>query len=385
MAGLAITAVVGTAIVYAVAWHPSDTVLAERPPLPAAAPLDVPSAPASPQAAAPLADVRASTIASDGDDVYVTVDDALHAVTARNGDHRWVFDAPGWVTSAPTVVGTTVLVSGDRSITALSRDAGQTVWHTDLELTLHGQRPLVSGDVAVVVGARSTPGGAAAVAVGFDVDTGAERWRTVLDAVETRHAIAAGDHVVVGLRTPQGPAIMTAVSADDGTVRWRTELPGVETPVLATDDLVIGLSRRTVVALDREDGAVRWRAEPEVARRASLRQALVRGDRLLVVAAGIRWWERSFDLATGADLGTRRLVPPDVEGPAGDDAYFLTRSVATWAVERGRMVWLAPLTDRVASDVTADHVRVMVVTTAGELVAFERRSGIRWWRIDLTG
>jgi hypothetical protein len=80
------------------------------------------------------------------DTVYVTAVDGIHALNPANGSQRWLYPmsmAPG---DAPTIVGTTMYVSGmDKTIHAVNCADGTKIWQTDTAGAAFYVNPLVVG------------------------------------------------------------------------------------------------------------------------------------------------------------------------------------------------------------------------------------------------
>jgi outer membrane protein assembly factor BamB len=130
----------------------------------------------------------------------------VRAIEAASGQVRWSVTAEGDSgTSAPVLAGDQVLRAGATAdgfvLTALDEGTGAVRWRADAS----GPRVVVTGDIAVTVGAGGT--------CAFALATGEQRWCAFQAALEA--TAASGTLFVIE------NGYLTALSVADGSLQWR--------------------------------------------------------------------------------------------------------------------------------------------------------------------
>lgn len=243
---------------------------------------------------------------------------------------RWVARPGGTLTSAATLAGITVVTTTQRSLIGYG-PGGQWLWQASLSDLTRIPPVLAGTDLAVVV----TLDGAI---VGYDLSTGAERWRTSMGTEIRRAPLVAGERILV-------TDAAGALSCLDltGAELWTIDAGRVSS--LAVSDgqeslVAVGRSDSAVVrAYSLTDGGQVWRR-----RILENAQDLVSlGDRFV-----LRDDDRlvGMDAATGAPLWTAELRSERAIGD-GNRVLLLTDSSLVLVDRDGRQVreWAHQLGD----------------------------------------
>ena len=265
----------------------------------------------------------------------------LTALDARTGGTLWTqdLDAPG--TSAPTVAGDLVYVSGrDSTGWAIEVGNGRVRWQTGGTPSVTafggGAGPAVSGDLAVM------PFNSGEV-VGVFPEGGLRRWATVVAGVRPGTAAGiisdiGGDPVIADGRVYVGNVTgsTAAIDAFSGERLW-TATEGAVGPVWPVGPalfLVNDLGQ--LIRLDSDSGAVVWRTQlPSTAPSGRFSRSrtvfahygpVLAGGRLIVASSDGQI--RAFDPRSGALVGNAVLPGGAASGPAvaGGTLYVVTKS-----------------------------------------------------------
>lgn len=178
---------------------------------------------------------------------------AVIALEPDTGDERWrydAFDAKDHIETTPAVANGRVVFTNEGIVYALDAATGTKRWqqqtesHTELSPTIVADR--------VIVGGRSADG---AAVIALDLQNGAERWRTAIDANNFGVSPAVADGVVYAAATQLKPCPdhdddcepeiwgkLYALGLADGAVRWSTALrPDTRSaPAVAGDTVYVG-------------------------------------------------------------------------------------------------------------------------------------------------
>ncbi len=206
----------------------------------------------------------------------------LRCFRANSGDELWSSEYdrtysvsyPGGPRATPTVAGGYVITLGVEGDLMCHRASdGERLWHVNflekygVETPIwgHSAPPLVLGDLVIAV-----VGGNDALAVAFDVKTGAEQWRA-LDADEpgycgpTTIEQGGGENVLVYY-----PLGVAALEPTTGAVKWSADLRAkfgmsIATPVANENRLFVsGYGESMMMTLDPTGlkNAIDWRGKP---------------------------------------------------------------------------------------------------------------------------
>ncbi len=243
-----------------------------------------------------------------------------------------------------SVAGNTVYAAGEKGeVGAFNLQNGHRQWEVRTKLPLGGA--VGFGDGRIIVG--STDGDV----VALDAQSGKQLWSTNV-AAEILAAPAVASRVVL-VRGVDGK--LHGLSMSDGHELWQQQqtvpklsLRGTATPAVAGEVAITGFDNGRVVASSLSDGASVWETQ-------------------LQIPAG----------KTDID----RLV--DVDAPAhvdGNDVYVVgfQGKVAMMALDSGQIWWSHDTSSY--RDLALDDVNVYVSTSAGEVVALNRRTGVEVWR-----
>ena len=233
----------------------------------------------------------------------------------------------------------------DGEIAAFDLKTGKQIWKVDTKLALAGGTGVGSDVVAV--------GSADGVVVVLAAADGAQRWRAeVKGEVLSAPAISATEVVV---RTVDGK--LRGLALADGKEVWSAEqqvpklsLRGVAAPVVAHDVAISGFDNGRVLAINIADGATVWESP-------------------VSPSHGRTELERLNDIDAAVKV-------------SGDDVFVVgfQGRAAMLALDSGQIWWAHDLSSYRGVDVDDDQVYVS--TSAGEVVALKRRSGIEVWRND---
>jgi outer membrane protein assembly factor BamB len=234
----------------------------------------------------------------------------------------------------------------DGDVAAFDLKSGKQLWRVDTKLALAGGTGVGSDVVAV--------GSADGQVIALSAENGAERWRAdVKGEILSAPAVSATEVVV---RTVDGK--LRALALADGKEVWSTEqqipkltLRGVAAPVVVRDVAISGFDNGRVLAVNLADGATVW-------------------DSPVSPSHGRTELERLNDIDAPVKV-------------AGDDIFvagFQGRA-AMLALDSGQIWWARDVSSYRGVDVDDDQVYVS--TSAGDVVALKRRTGIEVWRADV--
>lgn len=213
-----------------------------------------------------------ATAALDADTLYFgDYKGRFYALRKANGDLVWANQIGETIGSSAAIVGPAIYVTVERNaprdgfVAKLDRRTGDVLWMSGwLGEQAHASPTIDEANGALYVGANN--GALCALAL----DTGRERWRTVLvGAVKSTAALVAGR-----LYVTTAAGYFYAVDAASGQVRWRVALDGTAkgSPSYVPDEDVLvvgsnlGTSRSTrgkVQAIRAGDGSVVWSVDTD--------------------------------------------------------------------------------------------------------------------------
>jgi outer membrane protein assembly factor BamB len=186
----------------------------------------------------------------------------LVALDLRTGEARWAWTSRQGGAFKLRRVGKLLLVTtGDATVTALDLGSGEPVWrHADRGSFTAA--PIVHGERCLALAGEAGRGPARVVAL--DAYTGALRWTADAEAPACGAPVVAGETAAVALAARDGVSL-AGFDLATGAERFRVPLgalPGVynaRPAVLAFDDLVVAsLPTGRVVAVDANTGSTRW-------------------------------------------------------------------------------------------------------------------------------
>lgn len=283
-------------------------------------------------------------------------------------------------------------------------------WSSPLAGAAHLGEPVVRGQLVLVASrGEDEPRGALEA---FEAATGALRWSLPFSSALKAAPVVIGDLVIAAAVTGE----VKCASVDDGQERWRVEL---DDPLLLWVYLRPASDGRLVFvgdvarfsALGLADGSVAW-SRADLGQRENLTSfahPVVVDGTLLVGFAGQVPHLWGLDPATGAtrwplDASRRSiyrhppaeaatLLPRVLVGgispdPDGSDVYVtrLGARVERLRAATGEVVWSAPFLgwfNPAPPVVVADAV--VAVAATGEVHCFDRASGRRRWRREVSG
>lgn len=162
-----------------------------------------------------MIDARVQPIVSEGVVLVTTYRGRVHALDARTGRPRWVFETRGPVFHSPSVSGGRVFVaSQDRFVYALHLADGREIWRFETGEGVHAS-PLVEEGI-VLVGSRD------GIFYAIDAGTGRERWRFRTGGPVLTTAAADGGLVYFASED----LFAYALQSGDGALRWKRRLMG---------------------------------------------------------------------------------------------------------------------------------------------------------------
>ncbi|WP_123533563.1 outer membrane protein assembly factor BamB family protein [Halosimplex salinum] len=238
---------------------------------------------------------------ADGTAYVATADDALsasgetlYALTLAAGDTEWSAEIGD--PREAVVTDDALFVSATGRTYGFDRGDGRQRWAVETE-DRYGTLAVVDGTVVQAVDAEESD--RYSVLLGFDPDSGEERWR--FDSWDVTSTVAADrDLFAGGART-------AALDPSEGTVRWEDETPGFLTDASLTDGRLFA-GGNTLTAYASEDGSEAWTFTPEPAQGG-------------VSAAGVADGTLYLDAYHDADVRNQYKFAVDVEGGAGRWAF----------------------------------------------------------------
>ncbi len=221
--------------------------------------------------------------------------------------------------------------------------------------------------------------------------TGTTEWTTAVQGALIRAPRLDGDLVfvaanraVVALQRSTGVVVWTVPTAPDGGENR------VNRPVVVGDIVVATTAKGTAIGLDRATGALRWQVDLPTASTAEPAAGGGVGVLPVVVVVGIADW-RALDPATGAtlwsaDIGLFGTSSPVVyaSGAKSMAAVATNGEVISVDAHTGALAWRAPADQSELYQVpviAADGTELLVPDHWGRLVAFDPRSGRRFWEV----
>ncbi|HEX5162764.1 MAG TPA: PQQ-binding-like beta-propeller repeat protein [Steroidobacteraceae bacterium] len=202
-----------------------------------------------------------SSVVTDGRRLFVASRDKnLYAIDMRTGRESWRVAAADIMTATPALHGDLVIFAAlDGKVQAVSAKDGQPRWSYDAKLGIGGD-VVVSGD-RVLVGSRTYD------LVALDAATGKELWKHYywFSWIESPPVVRDG---VVYTGSSDATHVY-AIDLADGSLRWKSPVPGYSWQRTAvTEQLVVagtvgqgaipGARNGSLLALDRASGALRW-------------------------------------------------------------------------------------------------------------------------------
>ncbi|MFU8869295.1 MAG: PQQ-binding-like beta-propeller repeat protein [Natronococcus sp.] len=210
-------------------------------------------------------------IVADGS-VFVVVDGTLYAIDADGGDERWRFESDdGKLQDQPvTVADGAVFATDGRTLYALETDDGTERWANDDGG--YRRQVVVATDDAVSVQAGGLDeiavyetgsgdlrwvgeGYASALAtddrvyaltgadiVGYDRESGDERWRPGLESATYGPPIADGEKLYVGIESSNNGTGIVAFDLEDGTLEWSIETDAQPTDLAIADNTLFAVA-----------------------------------------------------------------------------------------------------------------------------------------------
>lgn len=173
---------------------------------------------------------------------------------------RWQTSGPGGSTpaSSPIVANGRVLVSGERSVSALRFHDGARAWRTTAVRPTSIERsagtggevvpPVAGQDESVYVGGQDK-------LVAFGIVNGNERWRYTEGTAFGTPVVARGT-VYVG-----NEESVIAVDAADGSEQWTTPITADIGPLAVAEETVVVPAKAGVFAFDAATGRNRWQVQ----------------------------------------------------------------------------------------------------------------------------
>jgi outer membrane protein assembly factor BamB len=276
--------------------------------------------------------------------VYVTAwDGVLYALSRKNGKAKWSYDTgtgsfaglfPGIQTSATlTAEGRVIITDADAIVHCLDAKKGKLLWQANIGDTVadaaHGWSSATVANGRVFIGRASheddpcTQGHLYA----FDLDTGAELWRTATVAeaicnhdtnIEcTTNADCGGGNTCVPGRG--GGVTAMAATSDDGETLYISAIGCASYPSIGTAD--------SVYSMDAATGAINWINRPQPPQQFSdgppyNDYGFVNGPAVITVSDGMAGTQElvvagskdgtlyAMDPDTGATVWTNELLPP---------------------------------------------------------------------------
>ena len=184
-----------------------------------------------------------------GDTVYVP-DDAgnVTALDAATGDHKWTFEADDSIRSDVAVDDKHVYFGGgpwDTTVYAVDRDTGVEAWSFDG--VGDEVRPVAIDDGTVYAGSADER------LYAIDAATGHQEWSFEADGMVTSEI-----EVVDGTIYTTGDEMVYAIDPETESPRWTNEMIDSVYGATVGDDMVYVIVGESLVALALEDGEVAW-------------------------------------------------------------------------------------------------------------------------------
>jgi eukaryotic-like serine/threonine-protein kinase len=183
--------------------------------------------------------------------VFNTALSILYAVDAETGEEEWSLEGTDRLRGSPAVDDDVIYQAEDGGVSAIDLETGETHLRTETsELFVQGSPAVADGTVYVAGGPL----------VGFDTETGDERWRVDPDSEYERTVTLGRTSPIVTEETVYAAeddrSAVFAVSVADEAVRWSTEPTdevGTHGGLAFADGLVYAIrGDGTLVALEEE-------------------------------------------------------------------------------------------------------------------------------------
>lgn len=238
-----------------------------------------------------------------GDSVYVTADETISARYAVNGSERWSESTGDTIEGSPAVSSDLVIAgNNDERVFALHTENGSEAWSVSTE-ELVRPSPVVEDGTLYVVDSTGSTGRITAK----DAETGERQWQNdVAERVEYAPAVGGG---MVYVSTSDDEYVQ-AFNAFTGDHEWdytepESDLEDDVSPTYANGTVFIGDADGTVHAIDAATGEQAWTAQTED----DIRSSFAYADDTLYVADGYAGDGRvyAFDPASGDELWRTEL------------------------------------------------------------------------------
>lgn len=308
------------------------------------------------------------------------------------------------ITSAPIVVdGTVYAMDAAAELSALDAATGAERWRVDLSPETERGTEGFGGGLAADGGRIFATTGFGEV-VALDAGSGEIAWRTTLGAPVRAAPGAAGGLVAVVARDNRA----FGLDAQTGEIVWRVPsvtsdagVLGGASPALAGGIAFLPFASGELVAVEARSGRRIWGAVLSGGRRGQARAAIsdITGDPVLVgpyvIAANQAGRMVAIDARSGQRVWTRSIGAQGAIWAAGDTVFVTSDDSKLMRISArdGTTVWQ---TDLPAYDDPEDRDgpisysgpvlvegRVLITSSAGELIAFDGVAGQELSRIDL--
>lgn len=266
----------------------------------------------------------------------------------------------------------------------------QMLWSVDIGggpgQTVSGLRMAVDGNEVFTAGT----GGLVSV---HSVDTGETIWTTDLDVSLTAGPAVGSGVVVVATRDGE----LRALSAETGERMWKQQLASaiIASPSIAHDTVVVHMLDGSTVALEAKSGVREWTvqsAKPRLTMRGTSRPVIAGRTVYVGMDSGK---VQALKLSDGSVIWTQTAALPagrtELERIVDVDANVLVKPSVVYAVSVGNR--LAAMT-RAGGDIlwrqevssskglAADREQLYTVNTASVVLALSRRNGHMVWKND---
>ena len=262
------------------------------------------------------------------------------------------------------------------------------LWHQRIGSRLHRAAPVVADDDLLLSGMDEENRGRQGILC-LDAGTGITRWHAETDA-SVRNSVAVSGHRCVAVSIT---GRVSAIDRTSGEMLWQADLPGhperwvYTSPVIAEDTVYVG-ARSGYGAYDLETGAPRWYAEiestdawscyasPQVYRHLVIVLISRRGLLALDRATGDVVWEQ--DLETEYQYPSPVVVGDLVLSGGNADELVLLKG------DTGEIVQRHAVADaRYVAGLTVDGDRIYAAMPDGMVQCRELSSGGLCWQAEL--
>jgi outer membrane protein assembly factor BamB len=312
-----------------------------------------------------------STPAVINDTVVVgSADGTVYALTKRDGEQRWKFDAGGPVFSSPEIKDDSIFVGSENSyLYALNHASGAERWRFEAMGALTASPALAEGTVIVGDRIRYTGGNV----YGVNADTGEQYWQFETgDQIHAAPTVANGA-VFVG----SSDGNVYALDVNTGEQRWVVETGDLTTqiwssPTVDGETVYVGSDDGYLYALEAETGVQRWRFETGDRVRSSPTvndgTVFVGSNDSRLYAIETTTGRESWYFETEGSVRTKPAVSVDTVFIGSDDNNIYALEMASgqlrWAVETGDSVRSSPTVDGETLFVGSDDGTLYNLNTA---------------------